>query len=176
MSNSGDQAFAIDEQLYRRLGRRFDAELALWSASDALHMVMISTFKVTAAGLPMIQELSLMPVTAQWVPIGDSLELQLLELLVRDGRSFIKGLRYNSPSEKSLACAMLTDVAESPISLFIATEGAQESQAVAAFHDLEPADLPAAWVWRPSDGEIPPLAKRSRVSAACARTSDWRTH
>ena len=29
-----DQAFAIDEQLYRRLGRRFEAELGLWSASD----------------------------------------------------------------------------------------------------------------------------------------------
>jgi hypothetical protein len=35
-----DQAFAIDEQLYRRLGRRFEAELALWGASDDMHMVM----------------------------------------------------------------------------------------------------------------------------------------
>jgi len=170
-----DQAFALDEQLYRRLGRRFDAELALWSASDALHMVMISTFKVTAAGLPMLQELSLMPVTGQWIPIEDSLEMQLLELLVRDGRSFIKGLRYNSPSEQALACATLTDVAESPIPLFIATEDTQEGQTVAEVQNLGSVDVPAAWVWRILHGEMPPLPMQSRLSASCARLSGWRT-
>ena len=35
-----DQAFAIDEPLYRRLGRRFDAELALWGSADSVHMVI----------------------------------------------------------------------------------------------------------------------------------------
>ena len=29
-----DQAFALDEQLYRRLGRRFESELALWGAAE----------------------------------------------------------------------------------------------------------------------------------------------
>lgn len=32
-----DQAFALDEQLYRRLGQRFEAELSLWGATDNLH-------------------------------------------------------------------------------------------------------------------------------------------
>ena len=45
-----DQAFALDEQLYRRLGRRFEPELALWGASDDIHMVMIATFGVSSAG------------------------------------------------------------------------------------------------------------------------------
>ena len=39
-----DQAFALDEQLYRRLGRRFASALALWRADDDVHMVMIATF------------------------------------------------------------------------------------------------------------------------------------
>ena len=64
-----DQAFAIDEQLYRRLGRRFESELALWGASDDIHMVMIATFGVSSAGVPAIHELCLMPVTRQWLPV-----------------------------------------------------------------------------------------------------------
>jgi hypothetical protein len=42
-----DQAFALDEQLYRRLGRRFESALALWGAADDIHMVMIATFSVS---------------------------------------------------------------------------------------------------------------------------------
>lgn len=63
------QAFSIDEQLYRRLGRRFEPELALWGASDGIQMVMIATFGVSTAGVPAINELSLMPVTRQWLPV-----------------------------------------------------------------------------------------------------------
>lgn len=42
----GNQAFALDEQFHRRLGRRFEAALALWSAADDIHMVMSATFNV----------------------------------------------------------------------------------------------------------------------------------
>ena len=62
-----DQAFALDEQLYRRLGRRFDAELALWASTDSVHMVTIATFGLGAAGIPTIAEMSLVPTTSQWL-------------------------------------------------------------------------------------------------------------
>ena len=104
-----DQAFALDEQLYRRLGRRFESELALWGAADDIHMVMIATFSVAAAGIPTIVELSLMPVTRHWLPVEDGFEKQLVERLVADGRSFVKGLRYNLGAESALASATLTD-------------------------------------------------------------------
>ncbi|MDL2339579.1 MAG: DUF1173 domain-containing protein, partial [Pseudomonadota bacterium] len=71
------QAFALDEQLYRRLGRRFEMALALWGATDDIHMVMIATFSVAAAGIPTIVELSLMPVTRHWLPVEDGFEKQL---------------------------------------------------------------------------------------------------
>ena len=63
------EAFALDEQLYRRLGGRFGSELALWGATQDTHMVMVATFGVSSAGVPAIVEMSLMPVTAQWLPI-----------------------------------------------------------------------------------------------------------
>ena len=86
-----DQAFAIDEQLYRRLGRRFEPELALWGASDDIHMVMIATFGVSSAGVPAIHELCLMPVTRQWLPVEDGFEKQLLDRLVGENRSLREG-------------------------------------------------------------------------------------
>lgn len=64
-----DQAFSIDHQLYRRLGRRFATELALWGACDHMHMVIITTFSVSETGVPVVSELSLMPVTQHWLPV-----------------------------------------------------------------------------------------------------------
>ncbi len=161
-----DQAFLIDRQLYGRMARRFENELDWWGSAENLHMVKIATFGVSAAGVPLIAELSLMPVTRHRLPAEGSFELQLVEILARAGRSFIKGLRYNLPSGQSLACAMLTDVAESPIPLFIATEITQKNHAVAASHNVETADLSAAWVWRNSHEAMPPLPKQKRLSAA----------
>ncbi len=114
-----DQAFALDEQLYRRLGRRFESALALWGAAEDIHMVMIATFSVAAAGIPTIVELSLMPVTRHWLPVEDGYEKQLIERLVADGRSFVKGLRYNLGAEGALASATLTDCEGSAPLLFV---------------------------------------------------------
>ena len=103
-----DQAFAIDEQLYRRLGRRFESELALWGASDDIHMVMIATFGVSGAGVPAIHELCLMPVTRQWLPVADGFEKQLMDRLVSENRSFVKGLHYNLGKGDRIASAALS--------------------------------------------------------------------
>lgn len=98
-----DQAFALDGQLYRRMAWRFEPERSMWGATDKLHMVMIATLGVSDAGVPVIAELSLMPVTDQWLPIEDSFDLELVERLARDRRSFVKGLRYNLPPGHALA-------------------------------------------------------------------------
>ena len=151
-----DQALALNEQLYRRLGRRFESELALWSASDDIHMVMIATFSVSAAGIPTIVELSLMPVTRCWLPIEDGFERQLVERLVSDGRSFVKGLRYNLGAESALATATLTDCEGSAPTLFVVRANGEDSQ-----HDVQAWD-PAvpAWRWHPSSEAMPALPPR----------------
>ena len=122
-----DQAFALDEQLYRRLGRRFESALALWGAADDIHMVMIATFSLAAAGIPTIVELSLMPVTRQWLPIEDGFEKQFIERLVADGRSFVKGLRYNLGAGSTLASATLTDCEGSAPLLFVVHAGIEDN-------------------------------------------------
>ncbi|UUX96609.1 DUF1173 domain-containing protein [Aquabacterium sp. J223] len=165
-----DQAFAIDERLYRRLGRRFEAELALWGASDDVHMVMIATFGVCSAGLPAIHELSLMPVTAQWLPIKNSFEHQLVGQLVADRRSFIKGIRYHLQGGRGLATAVLTDSGDAVMPMFIglAEEGKlPKAEAVANAVGMGAA---AAWIWRPGVGPMPPFPpmQRARSLIRCA--------
>ena len=148
-----DQAFALDEKLYRRLGRRFESALALWGAADDIHMVMIATFGVAAVGIPTISELSLMPVTRQWLPVEDAFEKQLIQKLAGDGRSFVKGLRYNLGTASALACATLTDCQGSAPLLVIAPEGIEGNG-----RHLQPSDPSTPmWLWHPSSEAMPAL-------------------
>ncbi len=162
-----DQAFAIDEQLYRRLGRRFEPELALWGASDDIHMVMIATFDVSSTGVPAIHELCLVPVTRQWLPVDDGFEKQLLDSLVGEKRAFVKGLHYNLGRGNRIASAVLTDCEGSAPMLFIVPTDLGE-----AAPDHETGDpCPTVWTWHRSGEPMPalPLARnRSSMSTVPA--------
>lgn len=154
------QAFALDELLYRRLGRRFGSALALWGATDDVHMVMIATFSVAPAGIPNLVELSLMPVTRYWLPVEDGFEKQLIEQLVADGRSFVKGLPYNLAAGNRLASAVLTDAGAPPIALHIAPPGSEDQQMDNSFKGLEPATGMPVWTWHSAQGIMPHLPAR----------------
>jgi hypothetical protein len=151
-----DQAFALDEQIYRRLARRFERELALWGAADDIHMVMIATFSVAAAGVPTIVELSLMPTTRHWLPFEDGFEKQLVDRLVVDGRSFVKGLRYNLGAGSEIASATLTDCEDSAPLLFVDHSGIDGSRR--QLHTGDPS-IPV-WLWNPSSEAMPSLPPR----------------
>lgn len=163
-----DQAFAIDEQLYRRLGRRFEQGLALWGASDDTHMVMIATFAVSSAGVPAIHEMCLMPVTWQWLPVEDGFEKQLVDRLVCESRSFVKGLNYNLGRGERIANAVLTDCEGSAMMLFILPASLYGSRSGHAT-DVGEAHC---WMWCRS-GEpmpsLPPLSKKAQSFTGNAR-------
>ena len=151
-----DQAFALDEQLYRRLGRRFESELALWGSAEDIHMVMIATFSVAAAGIPTIVELLLMPATRHWLPVEDGFEKQVIERLVADGRSFVKGLRYNLSAGSALASATLTDCDGSAALLFVVHAGIEDS---GRYLQVGDPSVPV-WLWHPASEAMPPLPPR----------------
>lgn len=151
-----DQAYAVDEQLYRRLGRRFEPELALWGAVDDIHMVMVATFGIGDAGIPAIHELCLMPATRQWLPVEDGFEKQLVDRLVIESRSFVKGLRYNLGRRDQIASATLTDCDDPAPMLFIAPAGHEGEK-----HQLR-YDCAAAWLWNCSTEAMPSLPSLSR--------------
>jgi hypothetical protein len=160
-----DQPFLLDELLYRRMGRHFEPMLALWGATEDLHMVIIATFGIADTGLPTIAELSLMPVTRCWLPIETGFELQLIERLVAEGRSFVKGLRYGESVASVIASATLTDCGESTPLLYVAQPTHHEGgQSV----DTDDPRMPA-WRWNPSAEAMPPLPSRA------ARTANHRS-
>ncbi|MBX9792931.1 MAG: DUF1173 domain-containing protein [Burkholderiaceae bacterium] len=167
-----DQAFLIDEQLYGRMGRRFETELGWWGSAENLHMVVIATFGVSAAGVPFIAELSLMTVTHhQWLPVEDSFEQQLVDMLVKQRRRFVKALGYNLPSTERLASAVLTDSDASPIGLFIGRHGDDVQIAEEANSDLESNCPLPVWVWNPKLGTIPPFPRKAPYSPAADNRS-----
>jgi hypothetical protein len=149
-----EQAFALDEQLYRRLGRRFESALALWGAADDIHMVMIATFSVAAAGIPTIVELSLMPVTRHWLPVEDGYEKQLLDRLVGENRAFVKGLHYNLGRGNGIASAVLTDCEGSAPMLFIVPTGLDEGS---PGPETGAPGVAPVWTWRRSGEPMPPF-------------------
>jgi hypothetical protein len=151
-----DQAFMLDEQLYRRMGRRFASVLSLWAACEDMHMVIIATFSVSDAGIPNVVELFLMPVTQHWLPIENGFEKQLLDRLASDGRSFVKGLRYDLASSSAAASATLTDCEGSAPVLFIADEGVEHGGRA---HLVSDPSTPV-WVWNPSNETMPVLPPR----------------
>jgi hypothetical protein len=161
-----DQGFVIDEPLYRRLGRCFDTELALWASAETVHMVVIATFGVSEAGLPTIGEMSLMPVTPQWLPIDDSFERQLVERLVAVGREFIKGLRYNLHRAQCVAAATLTDTGNTGFPLLLLPPSADTT----VLADVGAGGRSAAWVWRPGAEPMPPFPKP--VGSGKAKATD----
>jgi hypothetical protein len=150
-----DQGFAMDDGLYRRMAKRFARELSLWGATDELRMLMGATFHLDGAGVPVIDQLTLMLATQLWLPVENDAERSLVEQLVRDGRAFRKMLRYNLPAGQMLASAVLTDCSEAPLGLFVISwpHGSQAE-------DFGGKPIGDGWIWHPGEGTMPPLPPR----------------
>ena len=109
-----------------------------------------------AAGIPAIVELSLMPVTRQWLPVEDGFDKQLVEQLVAKERSFIKGLRYNLGTGGVVASAALTDCEGAAPLLFVVCWDVEDKE---RYREAgEPAE--PVWLWHPSSEAMPALPPR----------------
>ena len=90
---------------------------------------------------------------------------------MRDGRTFVKGLRYNLPVGQMLASVILVDTGESPVALCIALRGADDEEMAVAMKDFAPASGSPAWVWRVAEGAMPPPPRQSQLMAVAKRVS-----
>ena len=152
-----EQAFTLDEPMFRRLARNFERELSLWSTEPDTHLIMIATFKVDEAGIPVIIELSLMLTSAQWLPVENAWDRQLINALVTHGRSFIKGLRYDAAANQALVVASLLDCGGAPHPLFIDLDQSHRDPLEPAFTALNIYGNARAWRWLPANGDMPVL-------------------
>src|SRR3954462_6814707 len=157
-------SFLLREGLHRRMTARFDRELTLWNAVAGAHLLVIATFGVGSGGVPEVEELALMVVTGTWIPIEHIYDSQLVDALTRNGRRFIKGLRYNLASSRPLAATVLSDAHPSPFALYIVPPGAGPNDRSALDELVAESSLPA-WIWTAGESPMPALPQQERIGS-----------
>lgn len=148
-----DRPFSMDEVLFRRMQSRFERELSIWSASNRVRMIIACSFQITQVGNPRIEELSLMTTDYCWIPIEDRSEHRLLQRLVGEDRTFRKCLRFDLGKDCLIASALLLDIGEAGLPLFI-----QRPDGHGFGRRTDSVDG-AWWIWDLSspDGSVPSL-------------------
>jgi hypothetical protein len=148
-----DQPFALDEDLFRRMERRFEQELSLWSTAGACRLVMLATFAVNRVGVPAIEQLTLLPVDEHWIPVRDVFDLQLVQRLIRERRRFIKALPIDPRAPSDSVRALLTDTGSAPTALRVSDGAKAQSQALAHDSIVEQ----DSWLWQVDADSMPEL-------------------
>lgn len=160
-----DAHFMMNDDLYKRLLKRFDHELQLWDGNSKSHLLVIGTFGVSAAGIASLEEASLVLTNENWIPYESVDESMLLDQLTENKRRFTKGLRYNLASTSPLAAAVLNDTAE-PTAMYIRPFGAND-QFTKELNDLQESSSLATWEWSTADVMKPfPVAVNKRAPVA----------
>jgi len=154
LKHQADAPLMMNEDLYKRLLKRFENELMLWDGNPASHLLVVGTFGVSPAGVASLEEASLVLVNENWLPYESVDELMLLDALTKQRRRFTKGLRYNLASTTPLASAVLSDTDE-PVALYIKPFGGTEQYTKELSQLIEESQL-KSWEWATAD-EIPAL-------------------
>ncbi|MCP2138655.1 hypothetical protein J2S28_005779 [Rhizobium sp. SLBN-94] len=147
----------LEETAWGRLQRRFEPELALWRSDDRFHLMAIATIEVNPAGIVVINEIAIMTVTEQWLPIENAHEERLLNRLMRMRGKTVKGLRFNLAAGQPIANVVLPEAKPRPVGLYIVPPNADEQfdASLRDMIDMRP-DM-AAWIWRVAEGEMPAM-------------------
>ena len=151
-----DCHFMMNEDMHKRLTKRFGLELGMREAAEDTYLICIGTFSVSETGITTLEEAALMVVNANWIPIESLYEKHLIDAMVASGRRFTKGLRYNVTAERPVACMVVTDTQPSPTAMFVVTPSASETYQ-AALDDLMADSSFQSWVWHVSDPDMPKL-------------------
>ncbi|TQI65265.1 uncharacterized protein DUF1173 [Bosea sp. AK1] len=152
--------FLLDDRTWQRVQARFEAEVALWSANDASHLIAIATFGLNAAGIAIVEEIALMVVAENWIPYESAQELRLVEALAKVREQSVKGLRYASPSDQPIAAALLMQHRPRPLALFVVPASADEAYESALAEMIGSRPEMDSWIWHTGQGEMPPLPAR----------------
>lgn len=164
MKHLADMPFMVNDDLHKRMAKRFADEIELWNSIDSAHLVMVGTFGLGPTGVASLEELALMVVTQEWLPIESVFELDLLATLVEQQRHFTKGMRYNLASSRPLATAVLQDTKPTSAALYVIPPTA-EADYGAALQDLVAGSELVAWFWRAGEDPCPPLPAQEGYKA-----------
>ena len=140
----------LNEDLHRKLAKRFATELELWHMAEAgdVRLLAVCTFSVSQAGYANVEELSLMTTDHNWLPFTGDADRALLGTAIAEERSFRKVLSYNG-SATPMASLVFTDT-HPAIAAFVDRPVVDDADG-----DSSIAGLPV-WNWR-TDEDMPDL-------------------
>ena len=151
-----DFHFTINEDMYKRLRKRFENELGLWDTTEESHLVLIGTFGVNITGVATLEEAALMVVNHEWIPVEHTYDNLLLEKLGLAKRRFAKGLRYNLGSKRPLASVVLPDSQPLGVAMYIVPPDIDDEYR-SALKELVSNSQLASWFWVTAESDLPQL-------------------
>jgi len=154
IKHAPDFPFMLNDDIYKRLHSRFDLELELSELEDT-HLIVIATASLSVSGIASVEEIALMTVTSNWIPFETIHEKAVINALTDNHRTFVKGLRYNLPQTKPLACTVLTDT-PNPTAMYIMPIAPEEEFRKAMDALIEDSKMDS-WIWDTTEFEIPEL-------------------
>ena len=147
----------LEDAAWRSLQRRFETELMLWQSGETSHLIAIMTIGGTSAGIATVNEIAVMTVTEHWLPIENAYEQRLVDRVARLRTKSRKGLRFNLARGQPLANVILPEAKPLPLAMYLVPPDATEDFEVMLGEMIEARPDLASWVWRVSDGEMPPF-------------------
>lgn len=151
-----DMPLFIDEKSWKKIERTFEATFLMRDANPgaALRIIMCALIYPKTEAAFLIHAASLMTTTANWIPVEDAHEAQLVHALTSAHRHFIKPLAYDSRHAMRFATALLLDAGPMPVPLH--TISAFCSDTIKAEKAARLQAGPGTWVWI-SGQPMPPL-------------------
>ena len=148
--------FFLDQGAADRFDRKFGERIEMVNKVGGARMIAIATFSYNR-GYCNIEEIDMMPVTAEWLPFEHEREAELIRAL--HDREFVKSLRYNLGGSAPMASASLHDT-DGPTALYAppADISADAEQALRAAAERAPC---RTWFWPASSPRMPPLPPKA---------------
>lgn len=152
-----DVPLLVGDRVWQKVVRRY---ASLFEARDAdtglrVRLVMSALVKARREFTYEIEAASLLMTSEQWIPVDGVHELPLIDALVREGRRFIKPLRYDAPSAEAFANALLLDAGPQALPLHLVSSYMDERASAAKQRAIERGS-PDVWVWE-TDSPRPQL-------------------
>lgn len=152
--------FKINEDIYKRLRKRFESELGLFERESGEHLILIGTFSINLSGTAVMEEIALMIANENWIPFENVYDEILVNKLIESERRFTKGLRYNLNSAHPLASAVLSDTSP-PTAMYVVPPGIGECYVEALGKIINEGEMPH-WRWDIDNAsDIPALPAKS---------------
>lgn len=163
-----DVPLYIENKVWERVGRAYGATLQAVDA-DVEHkprVVVAALIYAKREHLYQIDTLSLMLVSDQWVPLEGLHELKLVEELQRQGRSFLKPLKFDAKSAAGFPNVLLLDTPVGALPMHVISPFMDEKDRGVKRKTIDALGK-GAWVWE-TESALPPLpvARTPRTSRA----------